>query len=109
MINITIEDNAITISGHSGYAPQGSDIVCAAISSILDVFIASMTSLSRDNIKTALWSGYGRIEHGQLSETGAILRKAFIIGLTGIADAYPDYVHMASLEPEARERGKKLG
>lgn len=34
MINITIYDNGFEIEGHAGYAPKGSDIICAAVSAL---------------------------------------------------------------------------
>lgn len=35
MITVKITDNSIKIEGHANYAPYGSDIVCAAVSAIL--------------------------------------------------------------------------
>lgn len=35
MITVKITDNSIKIEGHADYAPNGSDIVCAAVSAIL--------------------------------------------------------------------------
>lgn len=32
MIQIILHDNGITVSGHTGYAELGKDIVCAAVS-----------------------------------------------------------------------------
>jgi len=32
MTNITVRDKKITIAGHSGYRENGSDIICASIS-----------------------------------------------------------------------------
>ena len=35
MIEVRIEPGCVTAKGHAGYAPEGSDIVCAAVSILL--------------------------------------------------------------------------
>ncbi|MDE6477450.1 MAG: ribosomal-processing cysteine protease Prp [Mycoplasmoidaceae bacterium] len=35
MIEVKIKENSITVSGHANYAQKGNDIVCAAISTII--------------------------------------------------------------------------
>lgn len=45
MITIDKKDNKITISGHSGYAEHGKDIVCAAISTIVITSINAIESV----------------------------------------------------------------
>lgn len=45
MIIIDKKDNKITISGHSGYAEHGKDIVCAAISTIAITSINAIESV----------------------------------------------------------------
>lgn len=42
MILISHEKGCITINGHAGYAPNGQDIVCAAVSALVQTFIASV-------------------------------------------------------------------
>ena len=39
MIKITITDNQISVIGHAEYAPHGQDIVCAAVSNLLQTFL----------------------------------------------------------------------
>ena len=36
MIQITLKDNAMWARGHSGYAPKGQDILCAAVSILME-------------------------------------------------------------------------
>ena len=37
MITVRFEPNAVTVSGHAGYAQRGQDIVCAAMSALVYV------------------------------------------------------------------------
>lgn len=35
MIKIKLDEGALAVSGHAGYAPAGQDIVCAAVSTVV--------------------------------------------------------------------------
>ena len=51
MIKINIQNDEITIKGHSGYAEAGSDIVCASVSSIAITTVNALLSIDEDCIK----------------------------------------------------------
>ena len=48
MIEITIGYGYVSIQGHAGYAEHGKDIVCAAVSTLTQVFIDSVDKLTSD-------------------------------------------------------------
>ncbi len=48
MIKVEIKENSIAISGHANYAQKGNDIVCAAISAIIQ---SSTTWFAKKDIK----------------------------------------------------------
>ena len=48
MTLIEIKDNSIKISGHANYAPKGQDIVCAALSAIIQ---SSVTWFDKKDIE----------------------------------------------------------
>jgi|GEM_PF-3237346 len=50
MITVTIGDGRIMILGHSGYAPPGEDIVCSAVSALVQTLITSIEELTEDSI-----------------------------------------------------------
>ena len=91
MLKITHKQGCITIDGHAGYAPSGHDIVCAAVSALVQTFVASIEELTTDGIL------YGTNEQGQiqtiqyksLSTPGQVLLGSFLIGIRMIADSYP--------------------
>lgn len=92
MIEITIDESSVIIKGHAGYAPSGQDIVCAAISTLTQVFIASVEQLTTDNLKCDISAGNAVIRYRDLTESAHILLDSFFIGIRAVADEYPDYV-----------------
>ena len=91
-----------TIKGHSGYAEEGSDIVCAAVSAL---------ALTTDHALCRL-VGISPIERGgedgflevmlpagmtdSQMRDAQLLLSALHIGLENIAQAYPDYVRLTT-------------
>lgn len=96
MIEITRRDGSITIKGHAGYAERGQDIVCAAVSALTQVFIASVDKLTDDDIKAVISAGNTVIQYGDLTERAQVLLNSFFIGIQMIAEAYPAHVTMKS-------------
>jgi uncharacterized protein YsxB (DUF464 family) len=94
VIVITHSAGKITISGHAGYAPPGQDIVCAAISTLTQVFVASIEELTTDKIKAAISPGNAVIEYGNLTEKGRLLLDSFLLGTTMISENYPAHVRI---------------
>ena len=62
MIKINISKDEITIKGHSGYSEQGSDIVCASISSISITTVNALLSIDEDCIEYEENDGYLNIK-----------------------------------------------
>ena len=94
MTAVEITKTRVLIQGHSGYAPSGGDIVCAAVSTLAQTLITDLENLTEDKVKYDIEPGYIDIRHGHLSERGNLLIDAFFVGICGIADAYPDQVHI---------------
>ena len=91
MIVITHKPGRITINGHAGYAPIGQDIVCAAVSALVQTFLASVEELTQDEIK-ALRDVQGQIQtiqYRNLTAQGQVLLDSFFVGIRMIADSYP--------------------
>lgn len=96
MIEVKRNSGGITIQGHAGYAPHGQDIVCAAVSTLVQTFLASVEELTADEI-TVTYSPQGQIQSIQyehLSERAQVLLDALFIGIQMIADTYPANVRI---------------
>ena len=92
MIEVRRFEGGITIKGHAGYAPQGQDIVCAAVSTLAQTLIASIEALTEDAIQYDIQSGWIDIKHGKLSANAQVLIDSFFVGVEMIADNYPQNV-----------------
>ena len=62
MIKININKDEITIKGHSGYAEEGFDIVCASVSSISITTVNALLSIDEDCIEYEDSDGYLNIK-----------------------------------------------
>lgn len=84
MIEVMIRDNMIRMEGHAGCSVNGQDIVCSAVSALTCNFINGMHDISHDDIKYEISSGFTQIEWEDISDTGQILFKSFLLGLGAI-------------------------
>lgn len=94
MIEIRHDGGKVTVKGHANYAEPGQDIVCAAISTLTQVFIASVEELTAAQIKTAQTGGYMEIVIEESTERAQVLLDSFLLGCRMIADEYPDNVRV---------------
>lgn len=98
MIEVKRRNNEITISGHARYAIIGHDIVCAAVSALVQTFIASVEELTHDEIKV-LRNEQGQIQiiqYRNLSAQGQVLLDSFFVGIRMIANSYPANVRITN-------------
>lgn len=94
MIDVKVRSNHIGIKGHAGYAPAGQDIVCAAVSALMQSLIRSIESLTDDKVVYTTSPGRVDIEYGTLSEASKTLVDSFFIGICMIVNEYPGYVRI---------------
>lgn len=94
MIVVNVQKDRITVSGHAEYAEPGKDIVCAAISTLTQVLIASVEELTAADIKHAVTSGYTDIVIEESTERAQVLIDSFLLGCQMVAEQYPDYVRV---------------
>ena len=92
MIFISREETGISIRGHANYAERGKDIVCAAVSALVQTMIQSIEELTADKIQYSMQPGTVDIKFGNLSEQAQLLVDSFFVGLRLIADEYPENV-----------------
>ena len=94
MIIIQHSKNQIKLIGHAEYAPIGKDIVCAAVSALLQTFIESVDKLTEDKIKCDISAGKAVIEYENPSERMKLLIDSFFVGVRMIAEEYPQNVKL---------------
>ena len=97
MIEITQRKDGISIKGHANYAEHGKDIVCSAVSALVQTLIQSVEELTADKIEYDMQPGAVHIKFWCLSDQSKVLVNAFFIGVKSIAAAYPKNVKLTEL------------
>ena len=98
----------LTVEGHAGYAPRGKDIVCAAVSMLVQALAGALTRLDAYDLYDFCIDG--QKEKGTVCITAAPthegwprVRGMFDAALTGfdlLAKSYPAYVSAENLFKE---------
>lgn len=94
MIAVRVRKDRITVSGHSGFAEAGKDIVCSGVTALVQTLVKSFHDLTEDKFEYEISPGRADIHYGCLSEAGKLLVDAFFIGICMIADEFPDHVRI---------------
>lgn len=99
MINIFIRKlgehySGFRVTGHANYAPEGKDIVCAAVSALTTTLENSLRMMVKVPVYERHYSKPGQpvYEFPVFNETIDILMYSYLIGIEGIEDEYPEYV-----------------
>ena len=95
MINITVKKRNgsyldFLSRGHAGYAEEGQDIVCAAVSALIVTTVNSLDEFTEDEIEVRDDDGYVSIHFktNPNTERGKLLMDSLILGLTEIEHSY---------------------
>ena len=88
-----------SVSGHSGYAEAGSDIVCAAISAVVTMAEATINDVCGAKAKVRVKDEQARITltlpvSCDEEETVQAVLAGMMITLAGMRDDYPDYIEV---------------
>ena len=116
MIQISIERVAtrvinVTISGHSGFARHGKDIVCAAVSAVSYTCLLGLMRFSKESVEYEVdeKTGYLRFtvpKGGNDEETGIIdaIVETMLIGLKDIETGYKNCVKVVESDGQGQRR-----
>ena len=88
-----------SISGHSGYAEVGSDIICAAVSAVVTMAEATINDVCGAKAKVRVKDEQARITltlpvSCDEEETVQAVLAGMMITLAGMRDDYPDYIEV---------------
>lgn len=76
------------VSGHAGYAEQGEDIICAAVSVLTINAVNSIESLAGDVVEAEERDGYLHCSFPEgLSQAGVLLLESMLLGLRQVAES----------------------
>jgi len=96
------EDERITgfsVSGHSGYAEAGSDIVCAAISAVVTMAEATINEVCGAKAKVRVKQEDARVTltlpaSCDEEDTVQAVLAGMMLTLCSLRDDYPDYIEV---------------
>ena len=92
MISIMIAPTFLSVQGHAGYNP-GNDIVCAAVSALVQNFEASAREFTTDKITSSMEDGNAVVAWPRApTKELSLLIDSACLGLLRIAGSYPEYV-----------------
>ena len=94
MIKINVNKDEITIKGHSGYKEEGSDIVCASVSSISITTVNALLSIDEDCISYEDKDGYLNIKINKHNEVIDKLIDNMINLLKKLEKDYKKYIEI---------------
>ena len=88
-----------TVSGHSGYAENGQDIVCAAISAVVTMAEATINDVCGAKAKVRVKEEDARITltlpaSCDEEETVQAVLAGMLVTLCNLRDDYPDYIEV---------------
>ena len=91
--------NGFSISGHSGYAEAGSDIVCAAVSAAVAMAEATINDVCGANAKVRVKDEQTRITLTlpavcDEEDTIQAVLAGMLVYLCSLRDDYPDYIEV---------------
>ena len=97
-----MEDDRITgfsVSGHSGYAEAGQDIVCAAISAVVTMAEATINDVCGAKAKVRVKEEDARITltlptSCDEEDTVQAVLAGMMLYFVGLRDDYPDYIEV---------------
>jgi uncharacterized protein YsxB (DUF464 family) len=81
-------------SGHAGYAPEGEDIVCAAVSALTQSALLGLGEVLKAPVEWSRDEGKGALSAfvAESTEGTELLLRTLEAGLRNIAGQYPDLV-----------------
>ena len=88
----------IEVQGHAGLAAAGSDVLCAAVSVLMESLEQGLALLLQIQNQGEKQNGYHRIsiKAVDLSEQAALLMSSTLLGLQALAVQYPDRIQLQS-------------
>lgn len=90
---------ALSVTGHSGYAAKGADIICAGVSAVvLTTVLGLQDVLGIDcegiQVDGELHCSLPRDLLPEMADSADLLLQTMLVGLTALAEAHADYVRI---------------
>ncbi len=94
----TVESKLVTgfeISGHSDYSEQGSDIVCAAVSSAAYMTANTLTEVQGLECSETVEDGFMQVKLSpEEARDAQIVLNGFLLHMNALEQAYEDFIDL---------------
>ena len=91
MTTIEIKEDIVRVYGHSGYAPIGKDIVCAAISTLTEATYNYLVA-TKNKVNNEESNGVYIINLVELNKAGKAIIESYINMVQDLINQYPKYL-----------------
>lgn len=91
---------SLSADGHTGYGVEGEDIVCAALSSIIQTALLGLMQVAGINVKFARKDdeGYLKFELPQLDDSlrrdADMILDTMLVGISDLYETYSDFIEL---------------
>ena len=103
MINVIVIKKNRTIktieaTGHSGYAEHGQDIVCSAVSSLMETLANGLIEVVKADAKVVLDESIPHLSvtlnetDGEKCKLSQVLMQSTLLGLKGVEDGFSKFI-----------------
>jgi len=92
MITITKTLQGFNVDGHAGFADAGKDIVCAAVSAVIQTTMLGIKEYTEVNYNRS--PDFFNIKIDEKNRATDILINTMFKGLSKISDLYPEHVQV---------------
>lgn len=104
MIRIRVTRNGgkvaqVTVSGHAGSAPEGEDLICAAVSVLAQTYLFSLERLLNIHVGTDVRDGYLSLTLPEelperMTDDANLLAESMLVGMDEINRSYPGFLEV---------------
>ena len=92
MIEVRVEPTRFEVNGHAGFSARGTDIVCAAVSGIVEHTIRNLSRIKALEIQIDVGNG---VRIGWRPTVGAVvLVESMIVSLESLSAQYPENIRV---------------
>ena len=91
----------LTCEGHAGSGAYGEDVVCAALSSIVQTAVLGLFSVAevnlkftRDEKKGYLYAGLPKDITAIQNEKAQVILKTLLLGISDLYEGYSDFIEL---------------
>ena len=95
MTTVEIKKDQLLVTGHTGYADKGKDIICAAVSVLTESLGQALLDMGAEGIRIKLTDGEARIRFVPSEKTEGAM-AVVSAGFRMLAASYPHYVEIAN-------------